>query len=83
MACNVCHAPLHDCTCEDLNERMRHLTGAQGNIYSRWCRRCDSHYCRCDCEEPDWWIRSGGELVRAISDEKVVVHVPPGGPIEA
>ena len=83
MFCGQCDNFLHDCTCEDLAERMRELTGAGGPVYSRWCRACDNHYCRCDCDEPDWWIRNEGELIRPITDEVITVHTPRGGPIQA
>lgn len=79
MFCHSCDNALHHCTCEDLDDRMRDLTGPGGAVFSRWCKTCDHHYCRCECENPDWWLRSEGELVRPY-DQQLVVH---GDPIEA
>ena len=73
MFCHRCDNALHFCVCDDLNDRMRELTDRNGAVYSRWCKTCDQHYCRCDCEEPDWWLRNEGELVRRWND-KIVVH---------
>ena len=77
MQCVLCDRPLHDCTCKDLAERMRNATGPDGNIYARWCRRCDTHYTRCECEKPDWWIRENGELTRDINDVPPLTLLPP------
>lgn len=79
LFCHHCHNVLHYCDCEDLDDRIRDLTGPGGEVSSRWCKSCDHHFTRCDCEDPDWWLRSEGELVRPY-DQTVVVH---GNPIEA
>lgn len=75
----VCAKYLHDCTCEDLAERMRTWTSSEGTGYSRWCAKCDQHYCRCECTEPKWMIRQNGELT-PLPHQTIVVH---GKPIEA
>ena len=79
LFCDRCENILHYCVCEDLNERMRDMTGKGGAVFSQWCKTCDRHYCRCECDQPDWWIRNEGELVRPYS-QNIVVH---GGPIDA
>ncbi len=62
MTCNQCGAAdLMSCTCEDLNARMRFVTDG-ADVAARWCAKCDRHYARCGCTEPDWKLRADGKL---------------------
>lgn len=62
MTCNKCGTTLEKCTCPDLAEKMRRLSGPGGPVAARWCRECDNHYARCYCREPDWMMRFDGKL---------------------
>ncbi len=62
MFCTKCQNDLDDCTCPDLAERMRGLSGPGGFTVARWCGACDQHYAVCRCEVPDWRLRSDGVL---------------------
>ena len=62
MRCMKCDHDLDGCTCPDLAERMRRLSGPGGAVASRWCAGCDKHYAACRCEQPDWKLRVGGQL---------------------
>lgn len=63
MYCEACQNEVESCTCADLDERMRKLSGPGGPITCRWCARCDQHYARCTCGEPVWRLRWNGELI--------------------
>lgn len=79
LFCHHCNNVVHYCVCEDLDDRMRDLTGPGGLVSSRWCKSCDHHFTRCECETPDWWLRNEGQLVRPFN-ETFIVH---GKPIDA
>lgn len=63
MFCRKCNTELEDCTCPDLEKRMRRVTDPGGHVAARWCARCDHHYARCRCEAPVWRLRADGQLV--------------------
>jgi hypothetical protein len=62
MFCGICNRELEDCVCANLTERMRKASGPNGPLASKWCAGCDNHYTGCKCAEPDWKIRTNGEL---------------------
>lgn len=62
MHCGICNTHTAECTCADLNDRMRRASDGQ-HIAVRWCKACDSYYSRCTCEKPEWRVRVGGKLV--------------------
>jgi len=62
MYCTVCNNELEKCKCPGLAENMRGLSGEGGFLASRWCAKCDNHYSRCFCVDPDWKMRSDGKL---------------------
>lgn len=62
MICGKCDTDLKGCTCPDLAERMREVSGPGGAVAARWCASCDNHYARCYCAEPDWMMRVDGKL---------------------
>jgi hypothetical protein len=51
MYCGKCNNDLKDCTCEDIDERLKDL---QGVLVYRMCAVCGKHYVRCKCENPKW-----------------------------
>lgn len=62
MWCTICQADLSQCTCDDLEERLRSATEAlDGKLVYRYCKKCDKHYAKCQCEEPDWGVRGAPE----------------------
>ena len=63
MFCSKCAHDLEECTCPDLAERMRSLSGPDGFMIARWCQKCDNHYAVCRCEVPKWVARSNGKYV--------------------
>ena len=63
MFCSKCEHDLEQCTCLDLAERMRSLSGLDGPMIARWCQKCDNHYAACRCEVPKWVARSNGRYV--------------------
>lgn len=68
MYCMKCQNDLLDCTCDDLEERLASLKNSPKIIYKK-CRKCDRHYARCKCEEPDWTTsRDGVEMSDVQSD---------------
>lgn len=62
MICMKCNSELESCTCKELADKMRDLSGSDGAMAARWCAKCDNHYARCYCAEPDWKMRVNGEL---------------------
>ena len=61
MFCIKCSKEISDCTCPDINQRMKEASNSP-YISMRWCAKCDSHYSKCKCENPDWKVRTNGEL---------------------
>ena len=54
MWCAECQSELVDCTCTDLAEQLeRAIEG--GHFTYRVCRKCEKHYARCRCENPDFY----------------------------
>ena len=62
MYCGKCDHPVEHCTCGDITERMREVTGVGGHVASRWCAKCNKHYAECKCSEPNWMLRADGKL---------------------
>ncbi len=52
MFCMYCKNDLVDCTCDDLEERLRRAAGGGNFVYSE-CDKCHKHYARCKCKKPD------------------------------
>ncbi len=55
MFCGKCNNDLSECTCLDVDERMATLKNSPYLAF-KWCRKCDKHYARCRCEEPQFYI---------------------------
>lgn len=70
MFCTKCQNDLEGCTCPDLAEKMRGLSGEGGFFASRWCAGCDKHYAACRCEKPQWVMRSDGKFHQLPDDVK-------------
>lgn len=62
MFCSQCNTEIEKCTCPDLADRMRVLSGVGGAIAARWCAACDDHYAVCRCASPEWKMRVDGKL---------------------
>jgi hypothetical protein len=64
MYCGKCENEFESCTCPDLPERLRKLSGPGGPTVARWCERCDSHWILCQCgEDARWMARWEGKLI--------------------
>lgn len=61
MWCGKCDKNINECTCKDLDDRMRVVSGPDGYVACRWCEACDHYYVRCTCEVPQWVLRAGGQ----------------------
>lgn len=59
MTCGKCNHGIGDCICPDADQRLREASDSEFILF-KWCRKCDKHYARCKCEEPDFGVRSGG-----------------------
>jgi len=55
MFCMGCKNDLSQCTCPDLEERLDD-TVLKGRFAYRRCKKCEKHYARCKCEDPEWEI---------------------------
>lgn len=51
MRCMQCNKTLGDCTCPDLQDRLKRLGGS---LVYRKCLICEQHYSKCKCENPKW-----------------------------
>lgn len=54
MWCMKCNKDLADCTCDDLQERLKSIGGKGGHFVYRVCKKCKLHYAKCKCEDPEW-----------------------------
>ena len=62
MWCTICNTHISQCTCDDLEERLRSFAERPNAKFAyRYCKKCDRHYEKCQCEEPDWGIRGAPE----------------------
>lgn len=62
MWCGQCDHGIAECTCENLTERMRSASDSP-HVALKWCRACDEYHHRCQCDDPDWVIRTDGAFV--------------------
>lgn len=53
MECGKCRKSIGDCTCPDMDERMKSLRNNPRYVY-KMCEKCGRHFERCDCEHPVW-----------------------------
>ncbi len=53
MFCMICKKNLSECTCDDLEERLRNVAEG-GNFVYRECTKCGKHYDRCKCKKPNF-----------------------------
>ena len=60
MVCITCSQDLKNCLCPDKKERLNALAQAS-HVAIKWCRKCQSHYAVCFCDEPDFTVMSGGK----------------------
>lgn len=52
MFCTECKNELHECECDDLEERLRRL-GDHPNFATDRCATCGHHAAECECDEFD------------------------------
>lgn len=52
MFCTKCQNPIVDCTCDDIEERLRSL-GQHPNFATDRCATCGEHAAECTCETFD------------------------------
>ncbi len=55
MWCGICDKHLSECTCEDINERLKSVAST-GVLAYRKCNICGKHYSLCKCPDPQWGI---------------------------
>ena len=55
MFCGKCQNDLSECTCPDIDERMASLKNSPYLAF-KWCVKCDKHYARCRCAEPEFIV---------------------------
>lgn len=67
------------CTCPDIDERLRNVSGPEGGVVSVWCKICDKHKDRCKCVTPVLALRQDG-VARAVPVENEV-HIPTDRPV--
>ena len=79
MFCMKCQHDLSECTCPDLQERLKKAT-AGAPVAIKWCRRCDKSYHACHCERPGFYVRGGstGAARRNLQADRVQPHAKPG-----
>jgi hypothetical protein len=53
MYCVKCSKELANCTCSDIDERMKDLAGSSHFCY-QMCLVCGKHFQRCKCVSPRW-----------------------------
>ena len=53
-----------DCQCPDRDEQLRKIAyDPKSYVAFKWCRKCDKHYARCKCEQPEFYaILRGKEI---------------------
>lgn len=57
MFCTRCQKDLAECTCSDIEERLKKAATGGYFVY-KYCKLCGHHYARCRCENPEWDIKT-------------------------
>lgn len=65
MECGKCRCTLDKCTCPDIDERMASLRNSPHFIY-KMCLKCQKHYLRCGCEDPEWGTSHDGVTLEDV-----------------
>lgn len=60
MYCMKCGHSVGNCTCPDIQERLAAM-GQGSHTAARFCKKCNQHYARCQCAEPEWVVRGAGQ----------------------
>ncbi len=71
MFCAKCNKDFRECTCEDLDERLRSLGNS---LIYRMCKKCGKHYARCKCENPEWTTSQGDQFLPEEFKNKHIVE---------
>jgi len=48
-----CNKDLSECTCKDINERLKSVSN-KGHFIYKMCLKCGKHYAQCECKDPVW-----------------------------
>ena len=67
MYCIKCDKHISNCTCGDIEERLKKVV-TMGNFAYRACKICGRHYDFCKCENPEWGTITNHEI-KAGSNE--------------
>ena len=62
MWCMKCNKHLSECTCPDLEERLKNAASSGALVY-KYCKKCGHHYEKCGCDEPEWALRDNKSSV--------------------
>lgn len=72
MYCCTCNKHISECTCPDIEERLKSLQSAS-HVLTRWCKTCGKHADRCGCADgPSTELKSGGRVVSATELKPLV-----------
>lgn len=78
LTCTVCNVPIGDCICEGVDESLKKVAfDPNGHVAFKWCRKCDKHYARCKCEQPDFAVVARGKFL-----DPSTVYQTLAGPIQ-
>jgi len=69
MHCGECNNDLADCTCPDLQDRLKDAAKG-GHFVYRKCAKCDLHYAKCKCPDPEWVVEGGEGKVKLPGEFK-------------
>jgi len=58
MLCGICDKPIRECTCDDINDRLKKACESP-YVAMKWCMVCDKHYELCDCKVPAFYMLTG------------------------
>ena len=68
MFCVKCQKDLSECTCDDLDERLKSLSN-MGVLAYRKCIKCGKHYDLCKCKNPEWGMSGENEEAPIIKKQ--------------
>jgi hypothetical protein len=53
-----CNKTIGTCTCPDIEERLASVSRSKF-VAIKFCKRCNQHYARCKCPDPQFEVRGG------------------------
>lgn len=73
LVCMVCQVEIGVCACPDQDAQHKQ-PDPDGPLAARWCRSCDRHFARCQCDSPDHdWVRANGELMTVAETQRMTL----------